>query len=283
MTATSFGRSSRAFELASETAEGEVGEEEGLVDDEDVGHLQLLTRLVKESVVVSLALLSQAVARIALDRLPHRRRWLEREVAPGPVARPPGPTAKVAELPQFARLAGGAPAPLVQSSLLQPPEAGGSQAATLTRAARNGFGMTVWRNGRSFSMSCSWRLIVCVETMTRLSGRRGPPGSRARDTRSSCRRRCRPRRSRTSSRRSPRRRRGPSRAARDATRSCRAYSRSCRRDRGSGRGTCGHCTARLADSCSSSAASTPPSLSSGAKKKERRRSPHSKVPSHVPQ
>jgi hypothetical protein len=37
----------------------------------------------------------------------------------------------------------------------------------LTSTGRNSSVIADWRNGMSFVTSCSWRLIVCVETTTR--------------------------------------------------------------------------------------------------------------------
>ena len=79
-------------------AEGEVGEEQGVVDDEDVGRPHPLSGREVEAVAEPGALLAQAVAVLAGHRVPDRPERLEVEVRPATVLRLAGPVPDLGEL-----------------------------------------------------------------------------------------------------------------------------------------------------------------------------------------
>src|SRR5437763_1204909 len=85
-------------QAAAAAAQGEGAEEQGLIDDQDVGPVNLPTSLVVEALVVVRALAAEAVAAVALHQVPDGGQRLEAQVAARAVGRLPGPTANLHEL-----------------------------------------------------------------------------------------------------------------------------------------------------------------------------------------
>ena len=79
-------------------AQGQVAEEQGVVDDQHVGPVNLPAGLVVEALVVVRALAAQAVAAVALHQVPDGGERLEAEVAAAAFGRTPGPAADVVQL-----------------------------------------------------------------------------------------------------------------------------------------------------------------------------------------
>ena len=78
--------------------QGQVGDEEGMVDDQEVGRPDPPPGLEVEALLVPRAVAAQAVAVLALDRVPDARQRPEIQVGPGAVGRPVGPELDLAEL-----------------------------------------------------------------------------------------------------------------------------------------------------------------------------------------
>ena len=79
-------------------AQGQVAEEQSVVDDEDLGRVDAAAGFEVEAVGVVRALPAQAIAAVALDEIPHHRRRADRQVALGAIDRPPRPPADLHEL-----------------------------------------------------------------------------------------------------------------------------------------------------------------------------------------
>src|SRR5262249_11376360 len=85
-------------QAAAGAAQGQVAEEEGVVDDEELGPGHGPAGAEVEAAGVVGAGAGQAVAAVALDQVPHGRQRLERQVAAAAVLRLPRPAADLLEL-----------------------------------------------------------------------------------------------------------------------------------------------------------------------------------------
>lgn len=75
-------------------------EKQGMVDHHDFRFLQVFAGFEVKAVVVVAALLAQAVARVALDKVPNRAKRTESKVASATIPRRTGPIADRFELVQ---------------------------------------------------------------------------------------------------------------------------------------------------------------------------------------
>src|SRR5262245_24557802 len=73
--------------------QGEVAEEERVVDDEEVGSENALPGSKVEALGVVLALSTQTIVTVAGDQVPDRSTWLGLQIASASVLRLPGPPA----------------------------------------------------------------------------------------------------------------------------------------------------------------------------------------------
>ena len=85
-------------DVAAQTSQCEIGEEEGVIDDEDLRVLHVAASFEIEALAELRTLFAQAVARIALDQLPDGRHRAEIEIAAGAVFRRLGPLQQLVEL-----------------------------------------------------------------------------------------------------------------------------------------------------------------------------------------
>jgi len=85
--------------------ECEVGEEEGMVDDEEVGILGAATGALVETLVVEVALVAHAVVSLAADALPEVGEWFKGQIGEGAVGGSIGPIFNLVELSHIASVA----------------------------------------------------------------------------------------------------------------------------------------------------------------------------------
>ncbi len=78
-------------DIAAQPPDSQVGEEQRVIDDEDVSAVHALARLEVEALLVVLALATQAVAAIALHQFPDDGQRLHGEIALAAVLCPSGP------------------------------------------------------------------------------------------------------------------------------------------------------------------------------------------------
>src|SRR5262249_34505126 len=85
-------------DVAALLADFQVAEEQGVIDDEDLGAVHLLAGTEIEALGVVGTGPAKAVARVAVDRIPHHGQGLEAQVALAALPTLPGPPSELREL-----------------------------------------------------------------------------------------------------------------------------------------------------------------------------------------
>ena len=142
--------------------QGQIAEEQRMIDDQHLGILRPPPGAVVKAILVRRAVAAHAIAVVAGHLVPHRRQRAKLQIGQAAVAGCFRPFDQLANLRRTLPARG-------TSWLARPrrfPFAAGSDSCSrpLTSTAVNSCGMTLCNSGRSLWISCSWSVIVCVET-----------------------------------------------------------------------------------------------------------------------